>query len=107
MGKGIVGVVAIYLVAAALLYWPTIFLVFGIDAIGNAAGWWIGDPNSNDGEETFATAIGVVGWVIVLVPAALGARAVAKRTGVRVPVARIGTAALLVAGAIAVFLLLR
>ena len=56
----------VYVVAAALLAYPALFLALGIQALGASLGWWVGDPNSNDGEEGFATAIGVGSTVVVL-----------------------------------------
>jgi hypothetical protein len=45
---------------------PAMILGFGIQAIGARNEWWIGDPNSNDGEETFATFLGLVGALPLL-----------------------------------------
>lgn len=45
---------------------PALVLGFGIQAIGAQNDWWIGDPNSNDGEETFATFFGLLGVVPIL-----------------------------------------
>ena len=53
--------------AAVVGFMPALFLAFGIQAIGAVNGWWIGDPNSNDGEEGFATALGGGGVLLVLV----------------------------------------
>jgi uncharacterized membrane protein len=66
-------------VTVALLWYPWLFLAIGIQAIGARLGWWIGDPNSNDGEETFATAIGLVGIAVVVGLAVWAALAVARR----------------------------
>lgn len=69
----------IYVIAALLLVLPTVFLAFGVQALGAAAGWWHGDPNSNDGEEVFGTLIGGAAVLIVLMSAAAIVGTLAKR----------------------------
>ena len=65
--SGLVGRLLVVDLAGAFLgLFPAYFLAVGIQAIGAANGWWIGDPTANDGEETFATFIGAVGSVVVL-----------------------------------------
>jgi len=59
-------VLLIDLAAFVLCLLPALLLGFGIQAIGAHNGWWIGDPNSNDGEETFATFFGLLGAVPIL-----------------------------------------
>ena len=59
----------VYLIADLLLLIPAFFLAIGVQAIGRSAGWWLGDSNSNDGEEFLGTSIGVLAMLIVL-PAA-------------------------------------
>jgi hypothetical protein len=59
-------VIHIDLVAFVLGLLPALCLGFGIQAIGAHNNWWVGDPNSNDGEETFATFLGVFGVIPVL-----------------------------------------
>lgn len=56
----------IHLAATALLIVPTLFIWYGVLAIGARAGWWIGDPTANDGVEIFSVPVGLVGWAIVL-----------------------------------------
>ena len=53
-------------VAFILGLFPALLLGFGIQAIGAYYDWWIGDPNSNDGEETFATFFGLLGALPLL-----------------------------------------
>ena len=72
-------VVLIDLIAVAIAFWPVLFLGLGIQAIGGTNGWWRGDPNSNDGEEVFATLAGAVGLLIVLVAAAIPVAVLARR----------------------------
>lgn len=77
----------IVVLTAMLLVIPSYFLATGLQAAGAAAGWWVGDPTTNDGEETWATAIGLIGCTMVVavgLGAALGLR---RRFGVtsRVP----------------------
>ena len=60
---------AVFLIDTAafvLGLFPALFLGFGIQAIGAYNAWWIGDPNSNDGEETFSTFLGLLGAVPLL-----------------------------------------
>lgn len=53
-------------VAAVVVLLPALSLAVGIQAIGAYNGCWIGDPNSDDGEESFATILGLLGVVPVL-----------------------------------------
>ncbi|TFC50361.1 MULTISPECIES: hypothetical protein [unclassified Cryobacterium] len=75
----ITGVILIDLIAVAIAFWPVLVLGLGLQAIGDANGWWPGDPNSNDGEEVFATIVGAVGLLIVLVAAAVPVALLARR----------------------------
>jgi len=73
-------VLLIDLFAFALAFLPALTLGFGIQAIGAYNGWWTGDPNSNDGEETFATFLGLLGVLPVVVGMAVAvARSARKR----------------------------
>ncbi|NYF09583.1 hypothetical protein HDC94_000739 [Leifsonia sp. AK011] len=54
------------LVASFLLVMPSYFLAIGVQAIGASTGLWAGDPNSNDGEEVFATSIGLFSSTVIL-----------------------------------------
>lgn len=82
VGYGVV-VACIVVLTALLLVVPSYFLATGIQAIGSAAGWWIGDPNTNDGEETWATAIGLIGCAMVLAVGLGSALALRRPFGVR------------------------
>ena len=73
----------VYVIAAVLLAYPALFLALGVQALGGVSGWWSGDPNSNDGEEGFATAIGVGSVVVVLAIADVIVVAVARRYRLR------------------------
>ncbi|GAA1744116.1 hypothetical protein [Aeromicrobium alkaliterrae] len=59
--------VMFYVGAFVALAFPALFLATGIQAIGRARGWWVGDSNANDGEEVFSTVIGSVGTLGVLI----------------------------------------
>jgi hypothetical protein len=72
-------VVVIDLIALAIAFWPVLILGLGFQAIGARNGWWPGDANSNDGEDVFATLVGAVGLVLVLVAAAVPVTLVAQR----------------------------
>ncbi len=86
----------VYVVAAALLAYPALFLGLGVQALGSSLGWWAGDPNSNDGEESFATAIGVGSAAVVLATAAVIVVVAARRYRLRaVPAIAIGSGAIL------------
>lgn len=76
---GIVYLVLIYAGAAVLLLVPALFLGFGVQALGGKLGIWVGDPTSNDGEESWATIIGLVSGLIVLAGAAWGTWPMARR----------------------------
>jgi zinc transporter ZupT len=58
--------VVVYVLAALILSVPAFFLGTGVQAIGALLGWWMADPNANDGEELLGTAIGLVSAIIVL-----------------------------------------
>jgi len=62
---------------------PALSLGIGIQAIGAVNGWWLGDPNSNDGEEGFATVLGLLGALIVLVAMTVALTRSARRQGIR------------------------
>jgi hypothetical protein len=72
-------IVGIDLLTLAIAFLPLVLLALGLQALGAAAGLWPGDPNSNDGEEGFATIIGAVGVVLVLAVAAVPVAYVARR----------------------------
>ena len=96
----------VLLVSAALLVLPGMLLGFGVQAAGAAAGWWVGDPTSNDGEETWATGLGAVGCLAVLAGAVAVALGTRRRFGVRSAApALVGVGALAVAGAVILVLL--
>ena len=86
----------VYVVAAVVLAYPALFLALGFQALGASLGWWDGDPNSNDGEEGFATAIGVGSTVVVLALAAGIIVVVARRYRLRaLPVIGVGSVLIL------------
>jgi ABC-type Fe3+ transport system permease subunit len=58
---------------------PAVFLGFGIQAIGARNEWWVGDPNSNDGEETYATFLGLVGALPLLTCMVVAVAVAARR----------------------------
>jgi len=89
--------VIVYVIAGLLLWLPSQFLAIGLQALGASIGLWVGDPNTNDGEETWATAAGAFAALIVFGIAALAVFAFGRRYGLRAgtPIA-IGTAALAV-----------
>jgi hypothetical protein len=93
-------VVTVYAIAAVVLIAPTFMLAVGVQAFGDAAGWWQGDPNSNDGEESWATGFGVGAYVVVLVVAALIVRAMTRRFAILFLPCVIAGSATLVLGAI-------
>jgi hypothetical protein len=72
-------VVLIDLIAVAIAFWPVLVLGLGLQALGAANGWWAGDPNG--GEELFATVVGAVGLLIVLIAAAVPVALLARRQG--------------------------
>lgn len=76
---GIVYLLLIYAGAAVLLLVPALFLGFGVQALGGKLGITVGDPTSNDGEETWATIIGLVSGLAVLAAAAWGTWSMARR----------------------------
>lgn len=78
---GIIYLVLIYAGASVLLLVPALLLGFGVQALGGKLGIWVGDPTSNDGEETWATIIGLVSGLVVLAGAAWGAWSMAQRHG--------------------------
>jgi MFS family permease len=93
-------VVTVYAVAAVVLIVPTLELAIGVQALGDAAGWWQGDPNSNDGEENWATSFGVGAYLVVLSVTALIVRAMTARFGIRtLPCVVTGTAAIVLGAA--------
>ena len=63
---GAVSAAAIGIAAGLLAVLPTIFVWVGFAALGARFGLWVGDPNSNDGEEYFAWPIGLVGMVLLV-----------------------------------------
>ncbi len=93
-------VAAVYAVAAVVLIVPTFVLAVGVQALGDAAGWWQGDANSNDGEGSWATTLGVSAYVVVLAAAALIVRAMTRRFGIPFLPCVIAGSATLVLGAI-------
>jgi hypothetical protein len=93
-------VVTVYAFAAVVLIVPTWLLATGVQALGDIAGWWQGDPNSNDGEESWATALGVGSYVLVLAVTAAIVWAMTRRLGMRfLPWVTAGTA-VIVLGAV-------
>jgi hypothetical protein len=71
-------IVVIDLLTLAIAFLPLVFLALGLQALGASAGLWPGDPNSNDGEEGFATIMGAVGLTLVLGVAAIPVAFVAR-----------------------------
>lgn len=80
---GLVFLVLIYAAAVPLLLIPALFLALGLQALGSRWGLWVGEPTSNDGEESWATMIGILSFLVVLAGAACGAWPVAKRHGMK------------------------
>lgn len=80
---GAAGLVVVYGAAVALLMFPAIFLGLGLQALGARLGLWTGEPTSNDGEETWATAIGAIAFLMVLTGAACAAWPLARWSGLR------------------------
>lgn len=80
---GVAGLVVLYVAAVALLVFPAMFLGLGIQAMGARLGLWIGEPTSNDGEETWGTAIGAIAFLMVLTGAACAAWPLARWSGLR------------------------
>jgi len=83
-------IVAVFVVAWFLGGVPRDFLGIGLHTAGGKLGLWIGDPNSNDGEESWGTVagllgVGVVGAAAVLVSGAV--LAVERRAWPVLPVA--------------------
>jgi len=88
-------VAASVIVVAFIVAWflgglPRDILGIGLHTAGGKLGWWIGDPNSNDGEESWGTVagllgVGVVGAAAVLVSGAV--LAVERRAWPVLPVA--------------------
>lgn len=76
-----------------------------MQAIGDAAGWWQGDPNSNDGEETFATALGLAGVLVILPLAAFTVTRAGRRARVRPGFVIAGGTLVLLGGLVALVLL--
>lgn len=98
-GLGLISLVVA--AAAALLYYPVLFLGLGIQAIGAGAGWWIGEPTSNDGEALIATVPGAIGCLVVILGVSLAVRAIARREGLPVrPVVAICVGLLVVGSAV-------
>jgi|GEM_PF-3027473 len=94
-------VVTVYAVAAVVLIVPTFLLATGVQALGGAAGWWQGDPNVNDGEESWATSFGVGAYVVVLSVTALIVRAMTARFGIRfLPCVVTGTAVIVLGASV-------
>jgi hypothetical protein len=54
-------VVVVFVAAWFAASIPRLVLVLGLHTAGGRLGWWVGDPNNNDGEETFATILGMIG----------------------------------------------
>ena len=71
-------VAAIDLIGLALAFWPVLLLTIGIQAIGATNGWWPGNPNSS-GEEGFATLIGAIGMLLMVVATAIPVALLARR----------------------------
>jgi hypothetical protein len=57
--------VAVFIVAWFLGGLPRDLLGNGLHTAGGKLGWWIGDPNSNDGEESWGTVAGLLGVGVV------------------------------------------
>jgi len=58
-------VVVVFVAAWFAASIPRLFLVLGLHTAGGRLGWWLRDPNNDDGEETFATILGVIGIGVV------------------------------------------
>ncbi|WP_133160323.1 hypothetical protein [Cryobacterium zongtaii] len=74
-------IVLVDAVAVFVALLPLLFLGIGIQSLGAQNGWWAGDPNSNDGEEFFATVLGGFGLFSVTVLAAIPVSVLAGRHG--------------------------
>lgn len=93
-------VVAVYATAAVALIVPTWLLAVGVKTLGDAAGWWQGDPNSSDGEWGWTTSLGVGAYVVVLGVSTLAVRAITQVSGIPLLPCVVAGGALLVSGAI-------
>jgi len=51
-------VAGVYLGAAALMVYPSLFIAMGAQAIGAEAGWWAGDPNTDLSEGQISLVMG-------------------------------------------------
>lgn len=92
---------AAYALAAAVSFVPVLFLSFGVQALGDRLGWWDGDPNSNDGEEFFATALGGGAFVLILVITGVSVARDARRRDLSAfPSVALGTLAVVIAFAL-------
>ena len=78
---GIAAIAGVIALAGALLYYPVLFLGLGVQAIGAGAGWWTGEPTSNDDEALIATVPGAIGCLVLLVAAGFAVHAIARRAG--------------------------
>jgi len=96
-------IVAVFIAAWFMGGVPRGFLGNGLHTAGGKLGWWIGDPNSNDGEESWGTVsgllgVGVVGAAAVLVSGVV--LAVERRAWPALPVAAAAYATLTAADTI-------
>ncbi|GAB3915280.1 hypothetical protein GCM10011575_39960 [Microlunatus endophyticus] len=76
---------ALIVIPATLVsVFPLIFVWSGFQALGGKLGLWVGDPNSNDGEEVWAWPLGLIMLAVLL--AVVGC--VVRGVGTRVRLAR-------------------
>lgn len=51
--------VILFVPTGLVAVFPLIFVYSGLEALGGRLGLWVGDPNSNDGEEYWAWPVGL------------------------------------------------
>lgn len=64
-------VAGVYLGAAVLMFYPSIYIAMGLQAVGGEAGWWAGDPNIDVSEGQIGLIMG--GIAIALIAAGVTA----------------------------------
>ena len=58
-------VAGVYLGAAVLMFYPSIYIAMGVQAIGGEAGWWAGDPNIDVGEGQIGLIMGGLAITVI------------------------------------------
>jgi hypothetical protein len=77
-----------------------------VQAIGATAGWWVGDPTTNDGEETWATGIGGLASIGIVGVATAALLALRRPFGVRSRIPALAGVGLLAAAYVALWITL-